>query len=55
MMWLSHILFRSGGIPDPDRPASLDGDAGTGGVAREGVGEAGGVVDFLTIWRVSGH
>jgi hypothetical protein len=44
MMRLSHGLFRSGGVPDPDRPALVGGGVGAGGAVREGIGEAGGVV-----------
>jgi hypothetical protein len=43
MMRLPHGLYSSGGVPDPDGPASLGG-----GAAREGVGEAGGVVVLNT-------
>jgi hypothetical protein len=42
---LSHRLFRSDGVTEPEGPAPLEGSAGSGpGVAREGVGEVGGVV-----------
>jgi hypothetical protein len=42
---LLHILFRSGGVPEPEGPASLEGSANGGpGVVREGVGDVGGVV-----------
>jgi hypothetical protein len=43
MMRLPHGLYSSSGIPDHDGPASLGG-----GAAREGVGEAGGVVVLNT-------
>jgi hypothetical protein len=43
-MRLPHGFVRSGGVLDPDRPASLGGGAGAGGAAREGVSEAGGMV-----------
>jgi hypothetical protein len=36
-MRLSHELFRSGGVPNPDRPVSLDGGADARGAVREGV------------------
>jgi hypothetical protein len=41
MMQLSHGLFRSGGVLDPDRPTTFGGGANTGGAVREGDGEAG--------------
>jgi hypothetical protein len=44
--WLSHGLFRSGGVLDPDRLASLSRGTDVGDVARKGVGEAGGMVDL---------
>jgi hypothetical protein len=44
MMRLSHELFRSGGVPDPDGAASLGGGTDAGGTAREGVDLVGGVV-----------
>jgi hypothetical protein len=46
MTQLPHILFSSRGIPDPDELTSLGGGAGAGGTAREGVGEAGELVDL---------
>jgi hypothetical protein len=36
--------FQIRGVLDPDGPTSLGGGIGAGGVVREGVGEAGGVV-----------
>jgi hypothetical protein len=42
---LPHRLNRSGGVPEPDRPTSGDGSTDDGGgVARDGVGEVGGMV-----------
>jgi hypothetical protein len=42
---LPHGHNKSGGILEPNRPASGDGSAGGGGgAARDGVGEVGGVV-----------
>jgi hypothetical protein len=41
---LPHKLFRSGGIPESEGPASLEGSAGGVGAAREGVSEVGVVV-----------
>jgi hypothetical protein len=42
---LPHGLNKSGGILEPDRPASGDGSASSGGgAARDGVGEVGAVV-----------
>jgi hypothetical protein len=41
---LSHRLNRSGSIPEPDGPASVDGSTGGGGAMREGVSEVGDVV-----------
>jgi hypothetical protein len=40
---LLHELFRSGGIPESEVPASLEGSVTGGGMARGGVGEVGGV------------
>jgi hypothetical protein len=46
--WLPHELFRSGGVLEPEGPASLEGSADGGpDAAREGVGEVGGVVAVL--------
>jgi hypothetical protein len=41
---LPHRLKRSGDVPEPDGPVLIDGSAGGGGTARDGVGEVGGVV-----------
>jgi hypothetical protein len=47
---LPHRLLRSGGIPEPEGPASLEGSVGSGpGTVREGVGEVGGVVPVLGV------
>jgi hypothetical protein len=49
---LPHVLLRSGGVPEPEGPASLEGSVGIGpNMAREGVSEVGGVV---TVRGVSG-
>jgi hypothetical protein len=41
---LPHELLRFGGVPGSKGLASLEGSAGSGGVARDSVGEVGGVV-----------
>jgi hypothetical protein len=42
---LPHRFFRSGGVPEPEGPALLEGSVGGGpDVAREGVGKVGGVL-----------
>jgi hypothetical protein len=42
---LLHRLLRTGGVLEPEGPASLEGNAGSGSdAAREGVGEVGSVV-----------
>jgi hypothetical protein len=41
---LPHILNRSGSVPEPDGPTSVDGSTDVGGVTRDGVGEVGGMV-----------
>jgi hypothetical protein len=38
---LPHGLNRSGGIPEPDGLALVDGSVDGGGVARDGAGEVG--------------
>jgi hypothetical protein len=65
---LSHKLYRSDSVLEPDGPASVDRSVDGGGVAREGVGEVGGVVvldasgprgrpcgpmEILVVWRVN--
>jgi hypothetical protein len=46
---LSHELLRSGSVPEPEGPASLEGSADGGpAAAREGVGKVGGVVAVLS-------
>jgi hypothetical protein len=42
---MPHILFRSGGVLEPEGPASLEGSVGgRPDATREGVGKVGGVV-----------
>jgi hypothetical protein len=42
---LPHRLLRSGGVPEPEGPSLLEGSAcGGPSVAREGVGDVGGMV-----------
>jgi hypothetical protein len=44
MIQLSHGLFRSNNVPDPDGPTSLVGGTDAGGTVRDEDNEASGVV-----------